>query len=124
MTEGEVMAEKFDRDLELVKIQIAAEDIQSGYVTMLAIVLGGMLSVTVLVVSAMRELLLSSFLFWVLLCLFVGFAALGLFMMMTHPGDFKKVDGFIEDFRNQRRLPPLAKMCAVRKYRRDKEGHP
>lgn len=114
----------FDRDLELVKIQIAAEDIQSGYGTMLAITLGAFVSLNVLMLSAMFEHLLDSFLVGLLLCTIVAFAVLGLWMVRTHARDFKKVDRFIEDFRNQRPLRPLAEMCDFWKYRKDKKEHP
>ena len=122
MTEGEVMAEKFDRDLELVKLQIAANDCLAGVQTDIPLYFSGITVFAVFGFSVMMQYPASVPTAKMFVSIAMGFVVLfGIVCVLsfvlarrTYRKSIRKLDVYVEDFRAGKALPSVTTMCGLK----------
>ncbi len=112
------MTESFDRELELVKLQIAAEDMYSKLQINEPLYFGTVIALFALVVSVRTEHLLDQ-----VLILFISVLIILIVLYEFSPWSgrsryakgIRNLDHYIQDLRDQKPLPSIEIMCELKK---------
>lgn len=112
------MSKPFDKELELVKLQIAAENCFTAVQIDFPLYLSGIIVVLVFIFSIMLAYP-SSFppalwIFSLALLLLALFCIRYLRARFTYHDDIRKLDAYVEDFRAGKALPSVTTMCGLK----------
>jgi hypothetical protein len=113
-----MMADQFDRELELVKLQIAAEDCHTDAQIDIPLYYSSMIVLSIFALSIMLQYSPHLFMAWLgatwALVLTVLFCITYVIAHRREHDGIRKLDGYVEDFKAGKPLPSLTQLCGVK----------
>jgi hypothetical protein len=113
---GETMADPMDRELELVKLQIAANSCQAELQTYNPTYFTMAVAFLALAYSIMPQMGIVLFLVFMVSLAILG--GLAVRVISRYENGIRRLNGGIEDFKAHRPLPSLTYLCDIKKKKR------